>query len=151
MDTAGNLYFADSSNRVRRVVAGVIATVAGNGTYGFTGDGGSALAAQLAGPTGLALDTAGNVYVADGSRIRRFLPGGVITTVAGSTTPGSGGDGGGATVAGLNYPTGLALSPAGTLYIADSGNHRLREVNAAGVIRTVAGTGVANLSGDGGD
>jgi len=151
LDAAGNLYFADSSNRVRRVVAGVIATVAGNGTYGFTGDGGSALAAQLAGPTGLALDTAGNVYVADGSRIRRFLPGGVITTVAGSTTPGSGGDGGGATVAGLNYPTGLALSPAGALYIADSGNHRLREVNAAGVIRTVAGTGVANLSGDGGD
>ncbi len=151
LDAAGNLYLADASNRVRRVVGGVITTIAGTGDYGFGGDGGSAMAAQLAGPTGLAVDAAGNVYVADGSRIRRFLPGGVITTVAGTTTPGSGGDGARATAAGLNYPTGLAVTAAGTFYLADSGNHRVREVNAAGVIRTVAGTGVPNLSGDGGD
>ena len=151
VDAAGNLYVADATNRIRRVAGGVITTIAGTGNYGFAGDGGSALAAELAGPTGLALDTAGNVYLADGSRIRRFLPGGVITTLAGSTAPGSGGDGGGATAAGLNYPVGLAVSSTGLFYIADSGNNRLREVNAAGVIRTVAGTGVANISGDGGD
>ena len=151
VDAVGNLYLADASNRVRRVTGGVITTIAGTGTYGFAGDGGSAIAAELAGPTGLAVDAVGNVYVADGSRIRRFLPGGVISTLAGSTAPGAGGDGGAATAAGLNYPAGLAVSPAGALYISDSGNHRLREVNAAGVIRTVAGTGVANLSGDGGD
>ena len=151
LDAAGNLYLADATNRVRRVVGGILTTIAGTGAYGVAGDGGSAIAAQLAGPTGLAVDSSGQVYVADGNRVRRFLPGGVISTVAGTTIPGSGGDGAAATAAGLNYPTGLAVNSAGTLYLADSGNHRVREVNASGVIRTIAGTGVANLSGDGGD
>jgi sugar lactone lactonase YvrE len=150
VDGSGNLFIADYTNRIRRVSSGVITTVAGSGAYGTAGDEGSALAAQLAGPNGLALDSAGNVYVADGSRIRRFRPGGTITTVAGTLSPGAGGDGGPATAAGLNFPAGLAFSSAGSLFIADSGNHRIREVNAAGVIRTAAGTGVANYSGDGG-
>lgn len=151
VDGNGDLYLTDYTNRVRRVSGGIITTVAGTGTYGTAGDEGSALAAHLAGPNGLALDSAGNLYVADGSRIRRFRPGGTITTVAGTLTPGAGGDGGLATAAGLNYPTGLAVSSAGALFIADSGNHRVREVNLAGVIRTVAGTGTANFSGDGGN
>ncbi|OYW13362.1 MAG: hypothetical protein B7X34_00365, partial [Acidobacteriia bacterium 12-62-4] len=151
VDTSGTLYLADYSNRVRRVSGGVITTVAGSGVYGTAGDEGSALAAHLAGPNGLALDSTGNLYVADGSRIRRFRPGGTITTVAGSVVPGAGGDGGAALAAGLNYPAGLAVSASGGLYIADSGNHRVREVDSAGVIRTVAGTGTANFSGDGGE
>ena len=151
VDAGGTLYLADYSNRVRRVSGGVITTVAGAGVYGTVGDEGSALAAHLAGPNGLALDGSGNIYVADGSRIRRFRPGGTITTVAGTLTPGAGGDGGAATAAGLNYPAGLGVSPTGSLFIADSGNHRVREVDAAGVIRTVAGTGTASFSGDGGE
>ncbi|MFN9895784.1 MAG: InlB B-repeat-containing protein [Acidobacteriota bacterium] len=151
VDGSGNLYLSDASNRVRRVSGGVITTVAGTGVYGTGGDGGSALAAQLAGPTGLAVDSAGDLYVADGSRVRRFRPGGTITTVAGSLTPGSGGDGGPATAAGLNFPTGLAAGAAGGLFIADSGNHRIREVNPSGSIRTVAGTGLAGFSGEGGE
>lgn len=151
LDPSGNLYVADYSNRVRRVSSGVITTVAGSGVYGTAGDEGSALAAHLAGPNGLAIDSAGNIFVTDGSRIRRFRLGGTITTVAGTLTPGSGGDGGAATAAGLNYPTGLAVNAAGSLYIADSGNHRIREVDGVGVIRTVAGTGSASFSGDGGE
>jgi sugar lactone lactonase YvrE len=150
VDGSGDLFVADYSNRVRRVSGGVITTVAGSGVYGTGGDEGSAVAAQLAGPNGLALDSGGNLYVADGSRIRRFRPGGTITTVAGTLTPGSAGDGGPATAAGLNFPAGLAVG-AGGLLIADSGNHRIREVSPAGVIRTVAGTGVAGFSGDGGE
>ena len=149
VDGSGILYLADASNRVRRVSGGVITTVAGTGVYGTGGDGGSALAAQLAGPMGLAVDSAGNLYVADGSRVRRFRPGGTITTLAGTLAPGSGGDGGPATAAGLNFPTGLAVGAAGGLFIADSGNHRIREVSPSGAIRTVAGTGVAGFSGDG--
>ncbi len=151
VDSSGNLYIADYSNRVRRVSGGVLTTVAGSGVYGTAGDEGSALAAHLAGPNGLALDDVGNIYVTDGSRIRRFRPGGTITTVAGSLTPGSGGDGGSATAAGLNFPAALAVRASGGLFIADSGNHRVREVDAAGVIRTVAGNGSANFSGDGGE
>jgi sugar lactone lactonase YvrE len=151
VDGSGDLFVADYSNRVRRVSGGVITTVAGSGVYGTGGDEGSALTAQLAGPNGLAVDSAGNFYVADGSRIRRFRPGGTITTVAGTLTPGSGGDGGPATAAGLNFPAGLAVGAAGGLLIADSGNHRIREVSPAGAIRTVAGTGVAGFSGEGGE
>jgi trimeric autotransporter adhesin len=151
VDASGTLYLADYSNRIRRVSGGVITTVAGSGVYGTAGDEGSALAAHLAGPNGLALDSAGNLYVVDGSRIRRFRPGGTITTVAGSVTPGAGGDEGAAVAAGLNYPAGVAVSASGGLFIADSGNHRVREVDSAGVIRTVAGTGTANFSGDGGE
>ncbi len=153
-DGAGNLYIADRSNqRIRKVdAAGVITTVAGDGTRGSSGDGGPAVAAQLFAPRGVAPDGAGNLYIADwgNSRIRKVDPAGVITTVAGDGTPGYGGDGGAATEAQLNYPIGVALDGAGNLYIADRNNHRIRKVDAAGAISTVAGDGTNGYGGDGG-
>ena len=154
VDVAGNLYIADSGNqRVRRVSpAGVITTVAGTGVGGFSGDGGQATSAQLNAPTAVAVDAAGNVYVADAfnHRVRRVSPDGVITTVAGSGQKGFSGDGGQATSARLNTPFGVAVDRAGNLFIADAENHRVRRVSPDGVITTVAGTGVAGFSGDGG-
>ena len=154
-DGAGNLYIADTGNhRIRKVdSAGVIATVAGTGTVGYSGDGGAATAARLNGPAGVAPDGAGNLYIADTSnqRIRKVDSAGVITTVAGSSTTGAfGGDGGAATAARLNTPAGVALDGAGNLYIADTLSDRIRKVDSAGVITTVAGTGTAGFSGDGG-
>ena len=154
LDGAGNLYISDGRNyRIRKVdAAGVISTVAGNGTQGYGGDGGRATAAQLRFPAGLALDGAGNLYIADsaGRRIRKVDAAGVISTVAGNGTQGYGGDGGPATEAQLRGPTGVALDGAGNLYIADGSGSRIRKVDAAGVISTVAGDGVLGNSGDGG-
>ena len=160
LDGAGNLFIADSSNdRVRRVDAasGVITTVAGTGKDGSQvsdGDGGPATAALLASPESVALDGAGNLFIADlgNSRVRRVdAATGVITTVAGAGAAGFGGDGGPATAALLAFPNGVALDGAGNLFIADSSNDRVRRVDAAtGVITTVAGTGVEGFSGDGG-
>jgi sugar lactone lactonase YvrE len=152
VDAAGNVYIADHSNhRVRKVDAatGLISTVAGNGTNGFSGDGGAATAAQLSYPARVAVDAAGNLYIASGARIRKVAAAtGVISTVAGSTL-GFGGDGGPATAAALG-PMGMALSVTGDLYIADMWNSRIRKVAAAtGTISTVAGIG-AGYSGDGG-
>ena len=153
-DAAGNLYIADSFNsRIRKVdAAGVITTVAGDGTFGYGGDGGAAVAAQLSGPEGVALDAAGNLYIADRSnnRIRKVDAGtGVITTVAGTGTQGYSGDGGPAVAAQLRDPAGVAPDASGNLYIADERNHRIRKVDAAGVITTVAGTGTPGYNGDG--
>ena len=153
-DGAGNLYIADTFNhRIRKVdAAGVISTVAGDGTRGYSGDGGAATAAQLRYPQGVAADGAGNLYIADrvNHRIRKVDAAGVISTVAGDGTRGSGGDGGPATAAQLNSPRGVAPDGAGNLYIADLGNHRIRKVDAAGVISTVAGDGTEGFGGDGG-
>ena len=151
-DSAGNLYIADSeNNRIRKVdVNGVITTVAGGGTSGL-GDGGPATKAELFIPSDVALDAAGNLYIADsynGGRIRRVDVSGVITTVAGGGTSGLG-DGGPATNAGLG-PAGVALDAAGNLYIADLGNDRIRKVDVAGIITTIAGNGTLGFSGDGG-
>ena len=161
VDGAGNLYIADRGNhRIRKVdAAGVISTVAGDGTQSYGGDGGPATAAQLSSPAGVALDGAGNLYIADRSnhRIRKVDAAGVITTVAGDGTQGGGGygvfggDGGPATAAQLNFPQGVALDGAGNLYIADYWNQRIRKVDAAGVISTVAGDGTSDYGGDGGD
>ena len=152
LDDAGNLYIADTENqRIRKVdSAGVISTVAGDGTRGFGGDGGAATAAQLNSPYGVALDDAGNLYIADteNQRIRKVDSAGVISTVAGGGS--SVGDGDAATAAQLSHPRGVALDDAGNLYIADSLNDRIRKVNAAGVISTVAGDGTSGFSGDGG-
>ena len=151
VDSAGNLYIADGENsRIRKVSNGVITTVAGNGTAGFSGDSGLAASAQLNYPDGFAVDSAGNLYIADtlNNRIRK-VSNGVITTVAGNGTQGSSGDNGPATSAQLNYPGGIAVDSAGNLYIADSGNERIRKVSN-GVITTVAGNGAAGFSGDSG-
>ena len=152
-DGAGNLYIADRSNsRIRKVdAAGAISTVAGDGTSGYGGDGGAATAAQLNRPWGVALDGAGNLYIADreNHRIRKVDAGGVISTVAGDGTEDYGGDGGPAAAAQLNSPSGVAPDGAGNLYIADTGNDRIRKVDAAGVISTVAGDGTPGYGGDG--
>ena len=154
LDGAGNLYIAEwNNNRIRKVnSAGVISTVAGTGTAGFSGDGGAATAAQLSNPQDVALDAAGNLYIADvnNNRIRKVNSAGVISTVAGTGTAGFSGDGGAATSAQLHWPRGVALDGAGNLYIADNNNHRIRKVDSSGSISTVAGTGTAGYSGDGG-
>jgi trimeric autotransporter adhesin len=154
VDNAGDLYIADSgNNRIRKVTAaGMISTVAGNGSAGYSGDGGPANVAQLNLPAGVAVDTAGNLYIAEifNYCIRKVTTAGVISTVAGNGTYGFGGDGGPATSAQLSQLSGVAVDTAGNLYIADSGNHRIRKVTAAGVISTVAGTGTSGYSGDGG-
>jgi sugar lactone lactonase YvrE len=153
VDTGGNLFIADYVNqRVRKVTpAGVISTIAGNGTAGFSGDGGPASSAQLNGPWGVAVDSAGNLFIADlvNHCIRKVTAGGVISTVAGTGKMGFSGDGALATSAQLNYPAGVAVDASGNLFIADSGNNRVRKVTPGGVISTVAGNGLAGFSGDG--
>ena len=153
VDAAGNLYVSDTlNNLVRRVDAkGVITTFAGTGTPGFGGDGGAPASAQLNNPQGLAVDSAGNLYIADTQNHRvRKVSGGTISTVAGSGTSGFAGDGGAATSAQLNAPFGVALDAAGNLYIAEFSNNRVRKVATNGNISTLAGNGVSGYSGDGG-
>jgi sugar lactone lactonase YvrE len=153
-DAAGNLFIADCSNhRIRKVTPdGLISTLAGNGKSGYGGDGGPATSAQLYWPTVVALDTAGNAYIADkaNNRIRKVTPDGMISTVAGNGNPGFGGDGGLATTAKLFWPVGVAIDTDGSLFIADQSNYRVRKVTPNGVIRTIAGNGTKGFSGDGG-
>jgi sugar lactone lactonase YvrE len=150
----GAVYIADAgAHRVRKVDAnGVVTTVAGTGTAGFRGDDGPATSAMLSFPAGVAVDGAGNVYIADlqNHRIRRVDRNGVITTVAGNGTQGFSGDGGPATRASLNRANRVAVDRLGALYVADVGNHRIRKVDTRGIITTVAGNGKAGFSGDGG-
>lgn len=154
VDGAGNLYIADlGNNRIRKIRSdGVITTVAGNGTAGYSGDGGPAMAASLNNPRGLAVDGAGNLFIADlaNNRIRKVSPDGVITTVAGIGAAGYSGDGGLATAARLDFPFDVTVDGGGNLYIADTYNLRVRKVDTAGVITTVAGNGSYPASGDGG-
>ena len=159
VDSAGNVYIADTlNNRIRKVnTAGIISTVAGNGNLSFSGDGGPATSAALGGPTGVALDSAGNLYIADYGnwRIRKVNTAGIITTFAGSLLPGFSGDGGPATSAQMFGPAGVALDAAGNIYISEAGNatgfgNRIRKVNTAGIISTIVGTGTRGFSGDGG-
>jgi sugar lactone lactonase YvrE len=155
LDTKNNLYVADTGNhRIRKISAGLITTVAGTGTQGFSGDAGPAIFAAIDSPTGLALDTANNLYLADthNNRIRRIdATTGIVTTIAGAGAPGFSGDTAPATAAALALPHGLALDAAGNLYLADTQNHRIRRIDArTGIITTVAGDGTQAFSGDGG-
>ncbi|MEW5974450.1 MAG: putative Ig domain-containing protein [Acidobacteriota bacterium] len=141
-DHQGNLYIADSGNhRVRKVTpAGIISTVAGTGTAGFSGDGGPAVAAQLSGPLGVAADRLGNLYIADSDnhRIRRVSPSGSIVTIAGNGRTEFSGDGGPATAASLQYPFGVTVDSTGRVFVPDTFHHRLRQITADGKIQTVA-------------
>jgi trimeric autotransporter adhesin len=203
MDRAGNLYIADEfNNRVRKVTPdGTITTFAGTGATGFSGDGGPADKAKLFFPNDLAIDSAGNLYIADqgNDAIRKVNTSGIISTIAGGIQTGVGpipggklnaadsvtvdaagniyssgannivkidssgnhttiaggvlgfsGDDGPAKSAALKAPSGIAVDPAGNLYFADAGNNRIRKIDKAGVITTIAGLGTAGFSGDGG-
>jgi uncharacterized protein (TIGR03437 family) len=152
VDSSGNIYVSDTANaRVRKISGGTISTFAGNGTVGFSGDGASATAATLNTPVGLAVDKSGNVYIADaGDNVIRKVSGGNISTVAGNGSQGYSGDGGGATAARLNGPQGVAVDAAGNIYIADTLNSVIREVNTKSVIVTIGGIGSPGYTGDGG-
>ena len=156
VDASGNVYIADQANdRIRKVEAstGIITTIAGTGTTGLSGDGGPATSAEIAAPTGVAIDQAGNLYISDGdnSRIREVLAStGVITTIAG-TNGGYFGDGGLATSARLSGPGRVAFDQSGNLYFSDIQNHVIRKVTiSTGIISTVAGNGSYGYAGDGG-
>lgn len=153
-DSVGNTYIAqEDENRIRKVSpSGVITTIAGNGAYGFSGDGGPASAAVLAGPRGVVVDAAGNVYFSDAlnNRVRKIDINGIITTVAGNGHANSAGDGGPASGAGIRQPYGLAFDVSGNLYISEFAGHRIRKVTPSGIILTLTGTGVASFTGDGG-
>src|SRR5579872_4864121 len=150
LDRQGNLYIADTDNhRVRKIsAAGVISTLAGNGHAGFAGDGGPASLSLLNSPYGLAVDPAGNVYIADfgNQRVRKVSPDGMIITIAGTGQKGSSGDGGPANAAQLMSPRNLALDSVGNLYVSEFEGHRVRRIARDGSITTVAGTGVAGLN-----
>ncbi len=160
LDNAGNLYIADSgNNRIRKVslANGMIATIAGLAAAGYSGDNGAASNAALNNPQGLAVDSSGNLYIADSANnVIRKISNSIITTVAGTGTPGASGDGQLATTAQLNNPMGVAVDASLNIYIADSNNQRIREVAQSaiqsqnGVISTIAGIGVPGFSGDNG-
>ncbi len=153
-DAAGNVYFSDLGNHTVRRVApdGIVTRVAGTGEPGDSGDNGPAISAQVSSPSGLAVDAAGNLYIADrgNSRIRKVTADGIIRTVAGNGVAGFSGDGGPATAARLAQPDGVIVDPAGNIFIADTANHRIRKVDPAGNIQTIAGSDSFGTSGDGG-
>lgn len=153
VDAAGNRYIADTANyRIRKVTpAGVISTVAGIGTRGFSGDGGAATSASIGQVYRIAVDAAGNLLLADAGnyRIRKVAPDGTISTIAGNGSSAFSGDGGPATSAGM-APTSVFAGSAGTIFFTDISNDRVRQISADGVVSTVAGNGVEGFSGDGG-
>jgi uncharacterized protein (TIGR03437 family) len=159
LDNDGNLYVADTSNnRIRRITPqGIIATVAGTGVNGFSGDGGPAVSAQLRSPAGVVFDGAGNLYIAGAARIRKVSTSGIITTIAGTGTAGFSGDNGPALDAQIRTSKGLAADSSGNIYFSDTTDQRVRKIAADGTISTIAGnvtltpgTGGGPSSGDGG-
>ena len=152
-DAKGHIYISDSYNhRVRRVDPdGIIQTIAGTGENGFGGDGGPATAAKLSYPTGVAVDLRGNVYIADSQndRVRRVTPDGRIDTVLGGGEHGDSGDGPALSTK-LNFPHGVAVDRQDNIYVADTGNDRIRKLSQDGIVRNIAGTGKQEFVGDGG-
>jgi sugar lactone lactonase YvrE len=151
-DAAGNIYFGSAHSVFRVDANGSLTRIAGTGRAGYSGDGGPATAAQFLTPTGIAVDFAGNIYVADrdAAAIRKIAPGGIISTVAGTGTPGYSGDGGPAAQGQLDLPMGLAVDASGNIFVADSGNACIRKLARDGSIATVAGNGTFGYNGDGG-
>lgn len=155
LDKDGNLYICDNGNRrVRKVspaYGGIITTVAGNGTAGFSGDGSDASYAQIDGAWDIAVDKKGNVFIADGGneRIRKIAPSGIISTFAGTGIAGYNGDGIPATSAQLNSPIGICVDDTCNVYIADAYNHRIRKIDTFGTISTIAGNGISGFTADG--
>lgn len=155
-DKSGNVYIAEEGNHTIRKVTfstGIITTIVGTNSAGYSGDGGIATNAKLNTPEGVATDDSGNVYIADryNNRIRKVSgSSGIISTIAGTGTAGFSGDGSLAINANLNIPFGVELDIFGNIYIADRGNERIRKINVStGVITSVAGNGTAGYSGDG--
>jgi trimeric autotransporter adhesin len=154
VDSAGNLYFSSSLNCVFEIsTSGTLTLIAGNSRAGYSGDGGPATQAQLNSPNGLAIDSSGDLFIADTGNnvVREITPNGIITTFAGNGTVGYSGNLGPATQAQLHGPAGVAVDSSGDVYIADSANNVIREVSPDGTITTIAGTGYAYYSGDGGN
>lgn len=153
IDGSGNLYISENSgNRIRKInTAGNISTIAGTGTASSTGDGGAATSATLNNPAGLAFDASGNLFIAEnsGHRVRMINTSGDISTVAGTGTATSTGDGSAATSATIKYPRSLVFDASGNLFIAEENGSKIRRVNSSGVISTVVGTGTYSYSGDG--
>ncbi|AXQ29222.1 hypothetical protein D0B54_11210 [Solimonas sp. K1W22B-7] len=153
IDAMGNIYVADTyAHRVRKIDSdGIITTVAGTGERGRFGNGGPATEAQLDKPDDIAVDAAGNLYIAEALyRVRRVRPDGIIEAVAGTDQSEFSGDGGLATIAGLNFPYGIDVDAIGNIYIADCANARVRKIDVRGIISTVAGKDPGGFSGDGG-
>jgi len=155
VDDTGNVYISDNNNnRIRKITtSGIVTTIAGNGTAGFSGDGGAATSAELHTPSGLAIDAAGNIYVADysNSRIRMINTSGIISTYAGAAAgTGHSGNGYPATSTYLNEPSAMVMDASGNLYFAEAGNADIRKINTSGIVSLVAGNHTAGFSGDGG-
>ena len=154
IDATGNLYIAEKENNIIRKIntEGIISTIAGNGTQGYSGNGGAATAAQLNHPLGVAVDKAGNVYVADNSNnvVRKINPAGLINTIAGNHSAGNSGDGGQATAASFRNPRHVAVDEAGNVFVSDTWNSVVRKIAATGIITTVAGNRSKSYTGDGG-
>ncbi len=149
---SNDLYLSEWGNHTIRKVnsVGIITTIVGNGTGGFSGDGGPAVNAQVYQPSPIVMDKLGNIYFASNGRIRKINTSGIITTIAGTNTAGFSGDGGPAVNAQLIQPIGIAIDSRGALYIADANISRIRKIDTLGIISTIAGTGVSGFSGDGG-
>ncbi|MCD6011365.1 MAG: repeat containing protein [Flavipsychrobacter sp.] len=158
VDDTGNVYVTElNAERIRKIsTSGIITTIAGNGTVGHTGDGGPATAATLYWPIDVATDRSGNIYIADelNNCIRKVNTAGIISTFAGNGIVGFTGDGGPATAAQFHWPAGVTVDKtmgpnAGYVYVSDQANHKVRLINTAGVINSIAGTGAPGYNGDG--
>ena len=154
VDASGNIYISDYVRCVIRKVntAGIISTVAGNGTVGYSGDGGPATAAQMNQAWGIAIDRSGAIYFSDqyNYRIRKINTAGIMTTIGGNGTSGAIGENVPATTAEFFQPYGVAVDDAGNVYVCDNGNERVRKIDTTGIITTFAGNGIVGYSGDGG-